>query len=167
MNDGIIPIFYPLIATMFVSSLLKPSFYSHQYNLMYPIVMLFIGNIINYTDNLSQHRYDNEEDLSKDFVSLLCLIPFVFIFTSINITFGFLDGLLLKSILDFNLIDSFITALALSVTLHFTETYRAVSQYKSWDFSILIERFNGGLLCASERIITHIIGILIFYYLVL
>jgi hypothetical protein len=167
MNDSTIWIVKILLITglIFTSSLLKPRFFSYQYNCIYPVSLILVASIANYFSSNLNIAYSNTGSYLIDFLLILGTLPIVFILTVFNIIFGVMDGAIFKFILNFNLNQSILTICLLSVTLHMTEAFQAASCCESWNFYTLLSKFKDGLLCASERLATHVVGTSILYYL--
>jgi hypothetical protein len=105
-------------------------------------------------------------ELWMDFLRLLGLIPCVAVFTILNLSFGLLGGAIFYFVLNLSLNESFAAISLLNIALHMTETCQSFSLSKSREFSIFMQMLNGGLLCSSERVITHAVGIFIFYSMI-
>ena len=155
----------PVTGLMFMSSLLKTRFFSYQYNCIYPISLILVSSINNYFSSNLNIANSNTGSYLIDFLLILGTLPIVFILTVFNVIFGVMDGAIFKFILNFNLNQSIFTICLLSVALHITEAFQAASCCESWNFYTFLEKFNGGLLCVSERLATHVVGTSILYYL--
>jgi hypothetical protein len=162
--------FLLVMTVIFFGALSKPKLYSGQFMLMYPISIMLIGSIVNYiscnlrAEGLLVNLLTGE--LCMDFLRFLGLIPFVAVFAILNLFFGLLDGVIFHFILNLSLNESFAIIGFLNIALHATETYQSFPPGESRDFSIFMKGFNDGLLCASERAITHAAGIFIFYSII-
>ncbi len=167
MDDSIIWIIKILTVTslMFVSSLLKTRFFSYQYNCIYPVSLILVASIVNYFSSNINIASSNTGSYIVDFLLIIGTLPIVFILTVFNIIFGVMDGAIFKFILNFNLNQSVLTICLLSVALYMAEAFQAALCCESWNFYTLLAKFKGGLLCASERLATHVVGTSILYYL--
>jgi hypothetical protein len=150
--------FLLVVISIFTASLLKPRFYSNAHYLLWPISTVFIPTIITYP-------YDDPFWLwPENFLRILFWLPFIIVPALFNISFGLLDGAVFKLVLSLDLNESLMMITLLNIALHIVETCQSVMYFESWDFEMLARSFKWGLFCASERAISHIIGILLFYY---
>jgi hypothetical protein len=142
---------------IFTASLLKPRLYSNAHYFLWPISTVFIPTIISYLSLPTLEKLEN-------FLRILCALPFILVFALFNISFGLLDGAVFKLVLSLEINESLMMITLLNIALHITETCQSVVYCESRNFEMLARNFKWGLFCASERAISHIIGILLFYY---
>ena len=137
--------------------------YNFQMYFMYPISILIPSSIDPFKIELLAS--ENTRDVAKSIFKEMKFVSACFVFFAINITFGFLEGMLFEILSKWNVVECCTSILIINIVLHSIWTCQSTISLENWSLNTFLSNFNTGLSCLFERIFTHVFGALIYYWI--